>query len=301
MFKKFVFILCILSVATFGFARNLRVVATLPELGSIAEDIGGSRVNVTSLISGTQDAHYVEPRPSMVVRLRNADLLIVNGMELDIWIDSLIDVARNRDIVHGRQGYLDISREIDPKLEVLPAGTRIDGSMGHVHAAGNPHFILCPENAKTVARQIADRLSVRSPDNRAYFQNNYQSFAKRIDENMKVWRKTLKDADIDKMVTYHKNWAYFARTFDIEVLGELEPLPGVPPTPVHLSRMVQLIQDENVPVVVAVLFYDTRPTRFINDRTGVRIARVPMAVGGSPEATDYFRLMDTIVNTIAGK
>ena len=282
------------------FSGPLRVVTTLPEFASIAEEIGGEKVTTTALMRGNQDAHYIEPRPSMAVRLRNADLLIVNGMELDIWVFSLMDVARNSAITFGRQGYLDVSADID-KMEVLPPGTRIDASMGHVHPGGNPHYTLDPESGKVVARQIMERMSLLSPENAEFFEANYRKFAGRLDEKIAEWKTMIEEADIGNIITYHRNWPYFARTFGLNLLGELEPLPGIPPSPGHLARLVETIRQEDVRAILMVDFYDIRPARFVQDRADVRIVRVPMHVGGVPGAQDYISFIDTIVGRLVGE
>ncbi|MCM8776682.1 MAG: metal ABC transporter substrate-binding protein [Candidatus Omnitrophica bacterium] len=298
--KKTMFLTAFLMVMnTIVFAKPLKVVTTLPDFASIAEEIGKEKVTATSLMRGTQDPHYLEPTPSMAITMRDADLLIINGMELDIWVFSLINVARNPKIMYGKSGYLDVSVGID-RMEVLPAGAKADASMGHIHASGNPHYTHDPVSGKAVAKQIMERMSALSPENADYFRKNYDDFVSRIDSKMFQWREKLREAGIEKIVTYHRSWSYFARTFGLKIIGEIEPLPGIPPSPAHLSQLIEKIKSENVKVVVTVNFYDIRPAKFISERTGIRIAKVPMYVGGSKEAVDYISLIDMIVNTITG-
>ena len=278
------FLALFMTISVKAFAKPLTVITTLPEFASIAEEIGGEKVAASALMRGNQDAHYLEPRPSMARRLRDADLLIVNGLELDAWVFSLVNVSRNSKIMYGRNGYLDVSAGIK-KMEVLPPGARVDASMGHVHAAGNPHYAHDPTSGKAVARQIAERLSAWSPENAGFFKKNCDDFVSRIDKKISYWQAKIDKAGIKKIVTYHKNWGYFARTFGLTITGEMEPLPGIPPSPAHLSRLVEKMEAEDVKVVLMVNFYDTRPTSFIAGRTGARIARVPVHVGGAAEAT----------------
>ncbi|MCM8820328.1 MAG: metal ABC transporter substrate-binding protein [Candidatus Omnitrophica bacterium] len=299
--KKIEFLTTFLMVmSTISFAKPLKIVTTLPDFASIAEEIGKEKVTATSLMRGTQDPHYLEPTPSMAITMRDADLLIINGMELDIWVFSLINVARNPKIMYGRTGYLDVSAGID-RMEVLPSGTKADASMGHIHVSGNPHYTHDPISGKAVAKQIMERMSSLSPENAEYFRKNYEDFVSRIDSKMVQWRKKLSDAGIEKIVTYHRSWLYFARTFGLKIIGEIEPMPGIPPSPVHLAQLIEKIKSEDVKVVLTVNFYDIRPVKYISERTGVRIAKVPMYVGGSKEAVDYISLIDIIVNTIAGE
>lgn len=300
MKKIFLVMTLFLAMSITSFAKPLKIVTTLPELASIAGEIGKEKVIATALMRGNQDAHYLEPRPSMAVSMRDADLLIINGMELDTWIFSLINVARNPNIMYGKKGYLDVSAGID-KMEVLPPGAKVDASMGHIHALGNPHYTNDPSSGKLIARQIMERLSVLSPDNADFFRKNYADFAYRIDTKIVHWQKQIDNAGIKKIVTYHKNWTYFTRTFGLTIEGEMEPLPGIPPSPAHLSRLVETMKQEDVKVVLMVNFFDTRPARFIAERTGARIAKVPIHVGGSKDAKDYVSFIDTIINTLAGE
>ncbi len=284
---------CVLSLA--AEARPLKVVTTTTDLASIAEEIGGEKIRVTSLARGTQDHHYVEPRPSMVVTLRDADLVIMIGMDHDIWIQSLINSARNPNIRFGRPGYLDVSSGIDKKE--IPVG-RIDASMGHLHIYGNPHYWLDPANGKIIARNIADRLSAIMPENSSYFYENLENFNLRIDEKLKEWQEELAPFRGAPIAVYHGSWPYFADRFGLEVACELEPKPGIPPSPGHLREVIEIVRRRGIKAIIIEVFHNERPARFVADATGAQVVVVPSSVGGMEGADDYFSLMDVLVGKI---
>lgn len=285
----------ILFLAQSGEARTLRVITTTPDLSSIAGEVGGDRITVSSLVKGTQDPHFIEPRPSMVARLRDADLFIVVGMEIDVWAFSLIDAAKNHRIIPGSSGYLNASARIE-KLEVPAAGVRIDASRGHIHPAGNPHYWLDPKNGSLIAETIVNRLAELSPDDREYFKANLATFKQKTEKLVEEVKRRLAPFGPIQIITYHKSWPYFARRFDLKVVGQLEPLPGIAPSPKHLSRVVGLVKEENVSLILQENFYSRRPADFVAGRTGIPVVVVPNSVGASPEAKDYFSLFRVIVS-----
>ncbi len=276
-------------------AATLDVVTTTTDLASITEIIGGEVVRVTSLARGNQDHHYVEPRPSMVVTVRDADLLIMIGMDHDIWVQALINSARNRNIRFGQSGYLDVSQNIR-KLEV-PSG-QIDGSMGHLHVYGNPHYWLDPLNGKIIASDIASRLSQLRPDKSQYFQSNLDNFKQEIDQKIGEWQEKLKPFKNEKIAVHHGSWPYFAQRFNLEVAVELEPKPGLAPTPSHLRQVVDTVKQKEIKVIISEVFHDRRPANFVADETGARAVVVPSSVGGVEGADDYFKLFDLLIDKL---
>lgn len=285
-----------LLTTTLGAKDTVKVVTTTADLASITKEIGKEKVEVTSLSNGTQDPHFIEARPSMVVKLKNADLLILIGMDLDVWVQSLIDASRNPKIRYGQSGYLDVSVGIE-KLEV-PVG-KVDASMGHLHIYGNPHYWLDPKNAKIIASNIAERLSKISSANSSYFEENLNKFNKKIDEKMIEWEKKLTPFRNRKIAIYHRSWSYFAKRFGLSVACELEPKPGIPPSPKHLKEVVKIIKKKDVRVILMEVFYDEKPAKFVSQQTGAKVVVVPNSVGGTREVTDYFSLIDTIVNKLS--
>lgn len=280
---------------------TIRIVTTTSDLASIAQEIGRERVRVVSLSRGSQDPHFVEPRPSMVIKTRDADMLILVGMNLDIWVESLINASRNPRIKSGRSGHLDVSVNIE-KLDVPPGGKVCPSIHGpHVFCIiyGNPHYWVDPENAKIIASDIAGRLGELSPENASFFQENLFCFNRRIDEKLIEWQEKLAPFKGERIITFHKNWPYFARRFGLVVADELEPKPGIPPSPGHLREIIDLMKREDIRVIMQAVFYDERPARFVARQTGARVIVVPNSVGGTKEAQCYFSLIDIIVDKLA--
>ncbi len=273
----------------------IKVVTTTSDLASIAQEIGKDRISVVSLSRGTQDPHFIEVRPSMVVKLKSADLLILVGMNLDIWVQSLIDASRNPKISYGRSGYLDASAGIK-KLEVPQ--DKIDASMGHLHIYGNPHYWLDPLNGKIIASNIAGRLAEISPQDASYFQDNLLKFNRQMDEKITGWEQKMAPFKGQKIVTYHRSWPYFTNRFDLIVPCEIEPKPGIPPSPKHLKEVIEIVKREKIRVILMEVFYDEKPAAFIAGETDAKVVVISSSVGGTKEAKDYFSLTDIIIERL---
>ena len=236
----------------FWAAEPLKVVAISSDFASIARSIGGERVRVSTLITGSRNLHHINPKPSMIVTLRDADLLIRLGMGQDTWIDGLIQVARNPHLFPGKQGYLDPSGPIE-KLEVPTE--HIDGRHGDVHLEGNPHYWLNPMNGLIIAAQIRDRLVVLDPEGEDLYQENYQVFQDTLLDSMIRWQEVLDPIKGYYFVTYHTVWSYFFDAFSLQSFGQLEPVPGVPPTPKHLHALQETVLGSQGPVLVLCASY----------------------------------------------
>ncbi len=311
-------------------AKQLIVVTTNPTLKSLTEAVGGDKVKVTSIGGGDEDPHFIQAKPSYMMVARNADLWIRIGMELEIGYEGLIlDGSRNPKIGLGQPGHLDVSENVI-KLEV-PTG-KVTRAMGDVHPLGNPHYWLDPLNGRIMAKTIADRLAQLSPDDAAAFQQNCKNFEKALDERMfgkdlvaavggdRLWALQLKHqllqyldqnqlrSKLDgwqarmlplegrSIVTQHKSWIYFTDRFGMEVAGELEPKPGIPPTPAHLAQIVELIKRKSIKVILLEPFYERKAADTVSQKTGARVLVCASAVGGQKEASDYLALIDLIVN-----
>mgnify|MGYP000380342703 CR=1 FL=1 len=278
-------------------AQPLKVVTTLEFLRDIAQTVGEDRVTVQSLARGTQDPHFVEPRPSMVTVLRDADVLIRIGMGLEPWADSAAEASRNGKIRFGREGYLDVSQGVE-KLDVVEG--KIDGRAGHVHPEGNPHYWLDPENGIIIARTIAERFAVLRPEHAADFGRNADAFARELRADMERWQGMFTGIKNRSIVTFHKSWGYFAARFGLNVVAEMEPLPGVPPSAKHLAAVARTMHETGARVILVEVFYPERPARSLAARTGAAVVRVATDVGGSPEATGYRAMLDSTVRAVAG-
>ncbi len=275
----------------------LEIVTTTSDLASIASSIGGDRVHVQALCNGTHDPHFVEIRPSQVVSLRTADVLIIVGMGLDIWIDPLVQSSRNPKIQPNQSGWLDVSNVIDKKE--IPHG-KVDGSMGHVHPEGNPHYWLDPMNARLIASEIARMLSRIDPEFQETYRANEKAFHDILDRKIDEWTRKLAPHQPISVLTYHRSWIYFAERFGIHLAGELEPKPGVSPSPAHLRDTIERMKSEKTDLILVETFYSRKAADFVSGQTGATVVVVPNSVGGSPEATDYIALIDSIIDRLAG-
>jgi len=288
-----------LSLYSLAFGKDvINVLTTTADLKSITEAIGGDKVKVDSLGKGYQDPHFIQAKPSFMMKAKNADLFMRVGLELEIGYEELIiDGSRNQKIRFGTPGHLDVSEGVG--LLEVPTTTKVDRSMGDIHSMGNPHYWLDPENVKIVAYNIANRLSELSPDNAAYFQENLAAFDKKMDEKMAEWQKKMEPFRGRKIAIYHRSWPYFADRFGLIVACELEPKPGIPPSPGHLKEVIDIMKRDKINVILMEVFYDEKPAHFVAGQTGAKVIVVPNSVGGTKGAKDYFALMDTVIDNLA--
>lgn len=276
-------------------AEALRVLTTTTDLKSVVEFVGGDKVEVESLGSGKQDYHFLAAKPSYMIKARKADLFVCIGLELEVGYESLIlEGSRNRNIQKNSSGYLDASIGI-PLLEIPE---KVDRSMGDIHAGGNPHYWLDPVRMKTVAGNIARKLSKLRPEHAAYFEKRVGEFFSAIDEKMREWENAWSELRGAKVLTYHRTLVYLADRFGFIPAAELEPKPGVPPSPGHLKKMIDFVRQENVPVILNENIYPDNAARYVAEKTGVRVAVIPISVGGEEGVDDYFLLMDRIIAKI---
>ena len=272
------------------------MVTTTSDLASIAKEVGGSLVIVDALVKGYQDPHYIQPKPSFMVKVNRADLLIYQGLELEIgWLPVLIDGARNPNIRLGQPGHLDASEGIS-KLEV-PTG-EVDRSMGDIHPYGNPHYHLDPENGFIIAQSIYNKLSELDPENGPQYKVNLNQFRKRLKEKIKQWKIRMADFQGAQIVTYHKLWSYFTNQFQLKVLDTVEIKPGVPPTTKHLARLTDQMIQKKINLIVQATYYKSEFSNMVARKTGGTVLTLPAFVGGTPEAKDYFSLFDIITEEL---
>ena len=273
----------------------LKIITTTQDPAAIARAIGGDRVDVKALAKGYQDPHFLEAKPTSMVELNRADLLIAIGLDLEIgYLPSLINGAHNDRIRMGEPGYLDLSQSVTP-LEVIPVADR---SQGDIHPNGNPHYWLDPENGRLMARAIAARLTQLDPEGKATYAANLATFEKTLTEKEAAWAKALAPLANQPIVTFHRSWSYFTKVFKLDVVGFVEPRPGIPPTPQHTLELIKLVQAKTVKVILVEVFYDVRPAKLVESKTGAKVAVVPNSVLGVDEAKTYFDLFDVIVGAI---
>ena len=277
-------------------ANKLEVVTTTSDLASLMKEVGGDRINVTSIARGYQDPHFVEPKPSFLLLLRKADLIAVIGLDLESgWLPPLIDQSRNNRIRAGSNGYLDLSRGV----EILDRPTAVDRSMGDVHPLGNPHYWLDPANAVRMAMQMETRLSQLRPKESAYFKARLNDFKRRMNEADKRWRATLAPFRGAKIVTYHNSWPNFVRRYGLDVVGYVEPKPGVPPSPSHTFDLIKRMKEQKVKAILMEPYFDHKTPQSIADRTGAELVVIYPSIGGAKSGTDsYFELFDTNIAAV---
>jgi zinc/manganese transport system substrate-binding protein len=275
---------------------KLNVVTSTEDLASIARGIGGDRVTVEPIARGYQDPHFVEAKPSFILKLQKADVLIAVGRELEIgWLPPLQTQSRNGKVQLGGSGYVDAS--LNASILEIPTG-QITRAMGDVHPLGNPHYWLDPENGKRVAKSIAEKFSELRPSDRAYFQQQLASFTTRLDEGEKRWLQLMAPYKGTKMVTYHRSFPNFAERFGLEIIGYVEPRPGIPPTPQHTLDLINEMKRQNVKLVLVEPYFDLKTPQAIGRATGAQVLVMPPSVGGVKEVTDYFKLFDYDINLL---
>ena len=296
LIRKLALLLLFASIAPASFAAPLKIVTTTADLAAITNEVGGDRVTVTSLARGYQDPHFVDPKPSFLSLLRDADLLEVIGLELEIgWLPPLLDQSRNPKIRPGGAGYLDVSQGV----EILdrPTGT-VNRSMGDVHASGNPHYWLEPGNAIRVAIQVSQRLTQLRPADAPYFAARLQDFKVRMNDANKRWTAALAPYRGAKIVTYHNSWPNFVRRYGLDVVAYVEPKPGVPPSPSHTFELINLMKEQKVKVILVEPYFDLKTPNSIASQANGRVVVLPPSVGGVPQAGDYFKLFDYSVGLL---
>lgn len=295
--KKLIYTLIALVAGVSLQAEPLKVVTTTTDLASITKEIGGDQVEVKAMARGYQDPHFVEAKPSFLIDLRDADLLEVVGLELEIgWLPPLLTQSRNQKIRPGGDGYLDLSRG----AEILdrPKGT-VDRSMGDIHAMGNPHYWLEPGNAIRIATLIERKLIDLRPEKESYFEGRLLSFKTRVNEAHKRWKKMLAPYENAKIVTYHNSWSNFVSRYDLDVVDYVEPKPGVPPSPAHMFRLIQKIKRDNVKVILVEPYFDLKTPNSIAQKSGARVLVMYPSVGGAEGLDDWIAVFDRNVRALA--
>jgi zinc/manganese transport system substrate-binding protein len=290
----------IVALLVFGavtFARaGLNVVATTEDLADLTRQVGGDKVKVETIARGYQDPHFVEAKPSFILKLAKADLLVLVGRDLEVgWLPPLVDQSRNGRIRPGADGYLDAS--LSARILDVPTGP-ITRAMGDVHPLGNPHYWLDPGNGRRAAKAIAEKLARLDPGNASAFAARYADFDRRLADAERRWDAMMAPYKGLKVVTYHKSWPNFAERFSLDVIGYVEPRPGIPPSPGHTLQLMAEMRRQNVKILLVEPYFDLKTPNSIGRETGARVLVMPPSVGGEKEITDYFKLFDYDVNLL---
>ena len=295
-FKRLAAIALVLVPMTARAQGKLNVITTTEDFAAIAREVGGDHITVESIAKGYQDPHFVEAKPSFILKLQKADVLIAVGRELEIgWLPPLVQQSRNRKIQVGAQGYLDAS--LGAAILEIPNGN-ITRAMGDVHPLGNPHYWMDPENGKRIGKAIADKFSELRPNDTPYFQQQLTSFTSRLDAAEKRWLMQMAPYKGTKMVTYHRSFPNFAERFGLDIVGYVEPRPGIPPTPQHTLDLMNEMKRQNVKLVLVEPYFDMKTPMAIGRDTGAQVLVMPPSVGGTKEVSDYFKLFDYDINLV---
>jgi zinc/manganese transport system substrate-binding protein len=268
----------------------LDVVTTTEDLAALVREVGGDRVKVEALARGYQDPHFVEAKPSFILKLHAADLLVAVGRDLESgWLPPLVQQSRNPRLQPGGDGYLDAS--LTARILDVPAGP-VTRAMGDVHPQGNPHYWLDPGNGRRIAAALRDRLARASPADAGYFSTRYADFDRRLAEAEKRWDAALAPYRGTKVVTYHRSWPNLAERFGLEVVGYLEPRPGIPPSPAHTLELMADMKRQGVKLLLVEPYFDLKTPRAIARETGAKVVVLPPSVGAEKEITGYLELFD---------
>jgi zinc/manganese transport system substrate-binding protein len=297
-FLKTTALALIAAAASAGSASaQIRVVATTPDLGSVAKEIGGDKVSVVALAKPTEDPHYVDAKPSHIVTLNRADALIEGGAELELgWLPPLLENSRNSKISAGAPGRIVASDGV----KMLEIPTSFDRSKGDVHSLGNPHFMIDPVTVRIIARNIAGHFAQIDPKNAATYNGNLTRFNTKLDAKYAEWQKQLAPYRGARIVTYHKDFVYLGDRFGLTIVDELEPKPGIAPSPAHLAQVIGKMKATNAKVILVQPFQNRKTAETVARQTGATVLDVPQQPGAVPNTNTYFDMMDHLVSTLAG-
>jgi len=283
-------LLCSVCATPARAESKLQIITATTDLASLAQEIAGDKADVESIARGYQDPHFVEAKPSFLLKLRKADLLIIVGLELEIgWLPPLITQSTNPKIQVGAPGYFDASRLA--RILEIPTGA-VTRAEGDVHPQGNPHYWLDPDNGLRIAKGIQNKLTEMRPGDGAYFAQRYDSFEQRLKQAEQKWLAEMKPYTGRKIVTYHRSWPNFADHFGLNVVGYVEPRPGIPPSPQHTVELIGMMKRDGVKVIAVEPYFDLKTPNAVARETGGQVVVLMPSVGGEKEITDYFKLFD---------
>ena len=277
-------------------ADKLRVVATTTDLKALTEAVGGDLVDVDALARGNQNAHDLEVRPSLMVKVRRADVLIMNGLELDQWAEVVVQGANNSKVIPGAPGRVDASQGVGV-LEVPT--TRVDRAMGDVHPVGNPHYTLDPGMAPIITANILEGLARAAPQHRATFERNRKEFLGRLEQSMARWTSVIGPYRGTRVVVDHNMWVYFLTRFGLVQAGAIEERPGIPPTPGHLTKLISIIKDERMKVILTAPWTDQKLAERIAQEAGAKVVLMASSVGAVKGTDSYLDMIDYNVKAVA--
>lgn len=293
--KKMMVYVIIIAAAVLQADAQIKIVTTIPDLKSIAEMVGGDKVDVFSIATGYQNPHFVDPKPSYILKLSKADMFITVGLDLEIgWVPPLLNSARNAKIQKGGDGYVDASVNI-PLLQIP---TSVNRGEGDIHIYGNPHYWLDPLNGKIIAQNIYTALVRFDPDHAALFAANLRKFNETIDARTKEWTTKLRVDKGTKVIAYHNEWPYFEQRFGLTIVDFLEPKPGIPPTPSQLAKIINRMKSENIKIIINSPYFKSDAAELVARNAGGTVVTLATSVGAYPGIKNYFDLFEYNVGQI---
>jgi ABC-type Zn uptake system ZnuABC Zn-binding protein ZnuA len=293
--RSIVFIALLICICAVADAGTIKVVTTTTDMKSITELIGGNKVSVTSIATGYQNPHFVDPKPSYIISLSNADMFVTVGLDLETgWSPQLLSSSRNTKIQKGAAGYVDASENVG----LLQVPTSANRAEGDIHIYGNPHYWLDPLNGKVIARNIANGLERVDPANKSTYEGNLQTFFKNIDAKMKEWQTKMAAFKGSKIIAYHNEWVYFETRFGLRIVDFMEPKPGIPPTPSQLVKVINEVKSNNIKVIISSPYFTTSSSEVVAKQTGVKVLTLATSVNAFPSIKNYFDLFDYDINQI---
>ncbi|MFN8674722.1 MAG: zinc ABC transporter substrate-binding protein [Candidatus Sericytochromatia bacterium] len=294
--KKIVLSLIITSFFSLPAFSKTNVITSYQYIEDIVNKIGKDKVSVNALSKGANDPHFITPKPSLIAKARSADLLIINGGELEIgWIPPIIKQSNNSNIQINSKGFLDLSSGIN----LIEKSSSVSRAEGDVHSQGNPHFILNPDNVLLVSKMITKKLSELDSANKDFYKKNNDEFTKKWNEKLNIWNNKMKSSKNKKVIQYHKLYDYLLQKYQIKAVNTLEPLAGIPPTTKHLAKIIQEMKDENIKIIIQDVYHNQNSTKFVADKTQSNMIILPHDVGATAEAKDIFSLFDEITDKLS--
>ena len=293
--KNILFVIMLISTPLLTEA-DLNILACEPEWAALADELGGDKVKTSSATNALQDPHYVQARPSLISKVRRADLIVCSGAELEIgWLPMLLQKGNNRDVLPGNNGFMEASSYV----KRLGVAVDTDRSQGDVHPQGNPHVQTNPHNIRLVAEAMAERMALLDAENAEIYQQRLQDFTQRWNAAIRGWEERGAVLRGKRVIAHHKSWIYLEDWLGLEEVATLEPISGIPPTANHLSSLLDRFADTNAAdFIIHAPFQSEKPSAWLSERTGIPAILLPLSVGGSEEASDLFKLFDDIIDRL---
>ncbi len=292
---KHLIVITLFQMLTLPALAEINVFACEPEWKALVETLGGERINAISATTALQDPHHIEARPSLIAKMRNADMVICTGAELEIgWLPLLLRQAANVRIQASQPGYFMAADQVE-KMEVHE---NVDRSMGDVHASGNPHVHLDPYRLLKITEKLKNRLKEIEPENADFYQHKFEQFSTDWKKAATHWELKAAELKGKKAIVYHRNWSYLTDWLNIDVIADLEPKPGLPPSSAHLARLLSVVKETNPDFILIAAYQDAKGAQWLSRKTGIPVVTLPFTIGGSSDAGTIFNLYSATIDLL---